>query len=159
MKHLVTILLLAFTITINAQEKPSLEETLNWIKSKVEAYPSCGGICYEADVSIDLNKKEISINYLSNLNNRIIYTIPLRYLNSQGYSYTRNFLFTIKTHGNKVKKYEISSSGIRTTEYNSVAYLVFDDGKFQEENLEKRLKEAFNHACLLSGGTVTKEVF
>jgi hypothetical protein len=158
-KFILILLLISPAFLSNAQSNSTLEETLLWLKSKIEAYPSCGGLCYTAKVTYDLNKKEITIEYTSNLNNKVIYIIPLRNINPYGYSYSKGFLFTVKTTGNNITRYDIGSDGSKTTKYESSAYLVFDDTKFKQEGLESRLIKAFNHACKLSGGNAGQEPF
>jgi|BarGraIncu00222A_1022003.scaffolds.fasta_scaffold65729_2 viroplasmin and RNaseH domain-containing protein len=148
-----------FSLSTFCQTAATLSETLEWIKSKIELYSSCGTLCYTANVKYDLVAKEITINYKSNWNNQVIYKIPLKDINSSGYSFTKDYIFTIKTNRQSITWINIDSNGNTETKMASEAYRVFDGEKFRANDLESRLINAFNNAARLSGANVVKEVF
>lgn len=161
MKKLV-VLSVGIILAINSvmsQEEATLRETLEWLKSKIELYPLCKGICYTASVQYDLEKREMTVTYRSNLNNKVIYQIPLIDINPSGYSFIKDFQFTVKTNTSSMKWTNIDSNGNVDSKMVSEIYLVFDGPKFRANDLESRMITAFNHAAKLSGGRVVKEVF
>ena len=156
------LIVVSFNVSIptNGQSNASLNETLSWLKSKIESYPLCGDIlCYTANVTYDLSNKQITIKYTSNWKNQVIFIIPLNKINSYGYEYVKDAFFIVKTKGNNIIRFDISNNGNRTKKNVSIAYLAFDDKMFKEKNLENRLIKAFNHACKLSGGNIETEPF
>lgn len=161
MKKIMGSLIVVFlSISTFCQTTATLSETLDWIKTKIEAYPSCGQIiCYTASVQYDLGYKDITIAYTSNLNNKVTYRIPLKDINTSGYSYTKDYLFRIATKSPSITWIEAGADGSRETKKVSEVFLVFDGPKFRANDLESRLIKAFNNAVILSGGTVAKEVF
>lgn len=160
MKKLISILVVVFySLSATSQTAATLSETLDWIKSKIELYPSCGTLCYTANVKYDLNLKVITIVYKSNWNNQVIYTIPLEDINPSGYSFTKDYIFTIRTNSNSMTWINIDSQGKSETKKVSEIYLVFDGPQFRANDLESRLIKAFNTAATLSGANNMKEVF
>ena len=158
-KLIISLMVVFYSLSTFYQTEATLGETLEWIKSKIELYPSCGTLCYTANVKYDLVIKEITINYKSNWNNQVIYKIPLKDVNSSGYSFTKDYIFTIKTISQSITWINIDSNGNAETKMASEAYLVFDGAKFRANDLESRLIKAFNNAARLSGANVVKEVF
>lgn len=150
---------LCMSTSLEYYQSPSLYETLEWLESKIEAYPLCEGLCYSAQVSYNIDKKKVYVIYTSSLGNRVAYEIPLQYISPSGYSYTKGFLFTLKTTANLIRRIDTDSNGKSTVSYDDAAYLVFDNIAFQSNNLYSRLKKAFNHAARLSGANISSEPF
>ncbi len=151
--------MLSSSIMSYGQNEADMKETLEWIKSKVEAYPLCKEICYSANVKYDLELNLLSITYRSNVNNQITYIIPLKDVNSSKITYSNDYLFKIETFGASITWDEINSEGVRKVKKVSSVNLVFDGAQVRANDLESGLKQAFNKAVRLSGGIIAKEGF
>lgn len=158
-KTIISIFLIILAIPTFSQTTPTLSETLEWIKSKIELYPSCGDLCYTANVQYNLEQKELTVHYRSSWDNQVIYKIPLSDINPNGYSFTKDYVFTVKTNSQSMTWTNIESNGKTNTKMASEIYLVFDGPKFRANELESRLIKAFNNAARLSGASIPRESF
>jgi hypothetical protein len=152
-------LLMLMTLASYSQNNATLNETVYWIKKQIESYPSCGTLCYTAKVEYKSYLESLYVTYTSNWGNTTIFIIHLAKIDPHGYSYTKGYQFAIRTFGKEIIQKNIDSKGKVEILTKDIAYLVFDDESFQRNNLEPRLIEAFNHACLLLGGKVSPEPF
>ena len=154
MRKLISLLCLLLWGQLAFCQEPTLEETLNWIKTKIEMYPSCGKPCYIAHVSFDLNEKTIHLTYHSDWGNAVEYLFSLKKINPASFKYEKQFLFSFNTYGNDVTHIDYDRAKNETTSRNDgVVYLVFDDASFLKEDLQQRLTKAFQKVIVLSGGT------
>jgi hypothetical protein len=152
--------LIPFNTQTFAQNNAELGNSLLWIKSKIEAYPACYTPCYEAKVIYDIPNKLLIVRYMSNWGNTVIYTIPINKINPYGFTYTKDYIFTVKTMDDDIKWEEISKkTGMSSERYESEAYLVFQNEAFQSENLQPRLIKAFRRIIELCGGIQSKEPY
>ena len=156
-KHILLYSFLFITLITKSQGTSNLEETLLWIKSTIEAYPlHQPTLDYSANVTYDLSKKIIIITYTSSWNNKVIYSIPLKSINPDGYNYEKNYQFILTTIGDVIVRQDYSAQDGTTTQKNvAIAYLVFDNANFLSLNLEEKLMKAFNYTRDLSINQIT----
>ena len=148
MKILLTIcLLLALTVTSHAQQKPTKEETISWLKEKLHNY-------MYLDDAEEANQKVNDLKILSLNECEIVLTFNLKDVNTGDIQLMKtvapcndvliNLSSGIIYYNSNVVKF-ISPSGNFAHRWN----LPFVKIGFNEENILERIQKAFDHLATL----------
>jgi len=160
---LLIVLLLTFIITGNktfAQTEPTLDETVEWIRSKLIAYGGSSGIL---DVQFDTASKALAILY-SDKTDVLCYISNLN-ASSFAWEATKDDLYleipsTLGNFGSTRYTYSSYDNKYNKDVDRGFARFIFSTAKFgNEENLQDRFTKAMKNLIKLCGGNVSAEKF
>ncbi len=173
---IITVILITYFSGVYSQkpsfdQKPSLEETEDWIKEKIEIHDIFNyrnGAGYGRGYSIkfmDGNMVIWELIYLGSDTSSFAFIkkceIPInemRKLEVEVNETTCSMIIRIRGYNEKILCQEIEEDGQDVFTQTYRLELVLNE-TFAEENLPERMVNAFNHLIELHGGHVVKEVF
>lgn len=139
------------------------KETQEWIANKLEIFAFSDhtdlNVFYKilfdsCNMWITAKKEILSSGGATVLNQRT--KIPIKNIIGIKFSEQSNLIwFTIKTNDDVIEE-ELIDINLYTKESEFIFYI---DKQIKNENLEDRLKKAFNNLISMCGGLVTKEVY
>jgi hypothetical protein len=160
----ISLLVLAITLSfkVNGQANPTLQETKDWIKEKMELYQFTHDLAVINPFSISYDDCNLIISEQVQISGmypeKYVYIIQIRLLSKITFEDCPLSVFIYIRLTNNSKEIKKVFLNTNKTSYVNELHLMIRNS-IKEDNMETRLTKAFANLAILCGGKETKEAY